>query len=457
MMPADSQGRTVSFVTLGCKVNQYDTQAIRERLLARGYREVPADRAADVCVINTCTVTAVSDSKSRKYIRRAARLNPHSVIVVTGCCVDSYADLAGKLRGSVGEARLLLVPNDSKPQIAELLEAGGQQGPAPTTEAGGRQGPVPAGEAGAEPGNSWSLGISSLERHTRAFVKIQDGCNNFCSYCIVPHVRGRVRSRPLPSIVAEVERLVDAGCPEIVLTGIHVGQYGRETGGADLADVVETLGRLRGVVRLRLSSIEAMEVTDRLIELAAAGVLCPHFHLPLQSGSDRILQLMNRRYTSREFIGVVQRIAARIDRPSITSDVMIGFPGETAADFLATQETCRAAGFSRTHIFPFSPRPGTPAAAMPGRCSPGTLAGRKQQLQEIARETALAYRRRFIGERADVLVEGDTDDTGLACGHTDRYIKVVLHGAGAAPGRCVAARLTEIRRDGMHGEIEGVL
>jgi len=445
MMPADSQGRTVSFVTLGCKVNQYDTQAIRERLLARGYREVPPENAADVCVINTCTVTAVSDSKSRKYIRRSARLNPHCVIVVTGCCVDSDADLAGKLRGRVGEARLLLVPNDSKPQIAEMLEQ----------EAGVRQGP--AGEAGAGPGNCWSLGISSLERHTRAFVKIQDGCNNFCSYCIVPHVRGRVRSRPLPSIVAEVERLVDAGCPEIVLTGIHVGQYGRETGGADLADVVETLGRLRGVVRLRLSSIEAMEVTDRLIELAAAGVLCPHFHLPLQSGSDRILQRMNRRYTSREFIGVVERITGRIDRPSITTDVMVGFPGETAADFLATQQTCRAAEFSRTHIFPFSPRPGTPAAAMPGRCSAGTIAGRKQRLQEIARETALAYRRRFIGERADVLVEGNTDDTGLACGHTDRYVKVVLHGAGAVPGRCVAARLTEIRGEVMHGEIEGVL
>jgi len=429
----DAHHRTAAFITLGCKVNQYDTQSIREQLLARGYREVPPDCPADAYIINTCTVTAVSDSKSRKYIRRSARLNPGAAIVVTGCCVDSDPDLAAKLRTDLAGARLLLVPNDAKPQIPALLE--------------GEAAPV-------RPDNCWSAGISSFEGHTRAFIKIQDGCNNFCSYCIVPHVRGRVRSRPMPAIIAEAERLADAGYSEIVLTGIHLGQYGRETDGPDLADVAEALAGLHGIRRLRLSSIEAMEVSDRLIELAAGGALCPHFHLPLQSGSDRILRRMNRRYTALDFLGVVERIARKIDRPSITSDVLVGFPGETEADFHATEATCRAAGFSRTHVFPFSPRPGTPAADMPDPCDPATTAARKERLTAVARETALAYKRRFIGERVEVLVEGDPDDTGPACGYTNRYIKVLFGASGVAAGKYVAVRLIEARPDAMLGEID---
>ncbi|NQT19475.1 MAG: tRNA (N(6)-L-threonylcarbamoyladenosine(37)-C(2))-methylthiotransferase MtaB, partial [Planctomycetes bacterium] len=393
---------TCAFITLGCKVNQYDTQAIREQLLSAGYREVPPDTPADVHVINTCSVTSMSDSKGRKYIRRVARQSPAGKVVVTGCSVDSDPHLAEKLRGAVEPGRLLLVGNDAKLSIASLL---GDE------------------KEAASACNTWSRGISTFEGHTRAFIKIQDGCNNFCAYCIVPYVRGRCRSRPIESIIDEARRLVGAGYREIVLTGIHAGQYGQDCGGSDLADVVERIAAIEGVGRLRLSSIEAMEVTDRLIELGASGVLCPHFHLPLQSGSDAVLARMKRTYTADDFLSATNRIAKKIPLASFTTDVLLAFPGETEDDYLATEAVCREVGFSRTHIFPYSERPGTAAADMPCKCPSHVIADRKQRLTAAARETALAYKRIFIGARAQVLVETERDSSGKLCGYTDRYVK----------------------------------
>jgi len=430
------RGRRCAFLTLGCKVNQYDTQAIRERLLACGAVEVSPDAPADAFIVNSCSVTATSDSKSRRAARHAARISPGALVVVTGCTADSDPRLAAKL--GIPPAGLLVVGNDRKLDIPRLLAGrwGGAAGPGDRTVA-----------------NTWSAGISSFEGHTRAFIKIQDGCNNFCSYCIVPHVRGRVRSRPVCEIVNEARRLADRGYREIVLTGIHAGAWGQDGCSGELADVIEALRGVEGLQRLRLSSIEAVEVSDRLIELAAAGALCPHFHVPLQSGSDAVLERMNRRYTASQFLDLVERLRERIPQPSITTDVLLGFPGETDADFERTAEACLRAGFSRTHIFPFSARPGTPAARLPGRCSPQAVAERKRRLAAIAWQTALDYKNLFAGRHAAVLVEGERDRSGKLCGYTDRYIRVLFDGPDSLMGRLAAVRLGRARPEAMLGTL----
>jgi len=425
----DDDTPTCAFITLGCKVNQYDTQAIREQLLAAGYREVPADGPADVYVVNTCAVTSMSDAKGRKYIRRVARRNPAAKVVVTGCSVDCDNRLADKLADVIRPDRLLMVGNATKLSVASLLAAG-EAGPAC---------------------NTWTAGISSFEGHTRAFIKVQDGCDNFCSYCIVPYARGRVRSRPIESIVEEARRLADAGYREVVLAGIHVGQYGRDGGGLDLADVVERLDGIGGLRRLRLSSVEATEVTDRLLELAAGSKLCPHFHLPLQSGSDAVLAGMNRRYTAAEFIAVTEKIARKIPQVSFTTDVLVGFPGETEEDYRKTEAVCREVGFSRTHVFPYSDRPGTAAAGMPGKCSSRVIADRKQRLIAVGKETALAYKKQFLGAGAEVLVEARRDRSGKLCGYTDRYVKVLFEGPDSLKGRFVTVFLEDAQPETMRG------
>ncbi|MBM4085027.1 MAG: MiaB/RimO family radical SAM methylthiotransferase, partial [Planctomycetes bacterium] len=285
------------------------------------------------------------------------------------------------------------------------------------------------------------LSISGFEGHTRAFLKIQDGCDARCSYCIVPLVRGPVRSRPLEAIQREAERLAANGYREIVLTGIHLGAYGRDTGGRPgLCDVIEGLLDVPGLERIRLSSIEVNEFTDRLLALAAdSAKLCPHFHFPLQSGDDEVLKAMNRAYTAAEYLDVLDKVRARIERPSFTTDVMVGFPGEGERHFQNTLDVCRRAGFSRMHIFPFSPRPGTPAATMPNRPTRKDVRAREERLEAVARELALAYKRQFLGQRVNVLVETQRDArTGKLCGYTERYVKVAFDGPDGLKNTIVA-------------------
>ena len=445
------EARTCAFITLGCKVNQYDTEAIREQVLRLGCREVPAGERADVYVINTCTVTSISDSKGRKLIRRVHRQNPAALIVVTGCTVDSDPNLAEKISkdwADTGVCPCIIVPNHAKPSIASKIgdrhllldhETG-----EPNASTGSKNGACP---------QLWEEGISRFEGHTRAFIKIEDGCANFCAYCIVPYVRGPVRSRPLDSIVNEARRLADAGFREIVLTGIHVGAYGRDGAGHDLADVVLAVNAIGGIHQLRLSSIETLEVTDRLIDLAAEGKLCPHFHLPLQSGSDRVLSAMNRRYTASQFLAVVERIAKRIARASFTTDVLVGFPGESDDDLDATERVCRQVGFSRTHVFPYSERPGTAAVLMPGKCLHEAIAERKRRMLAVGRETALAYKQQFIGCEVEVLVESERDPSGTLCGYTDRYIRVVFDGPDSLKGTLVRVVLERATPEKMRGRM----
>ncbi len=330
--------KTFRIFTLGCKVNQYDSQSIREKLRAAGMREVSGSRKPDFCVINTCTVTGKADKESLYQVRRCRRDFPLSRIVVTGCVPSEGAKVEGAD---------LLVTNADKPEIVRLM-------------AGRFPGSLRAKDVSTEES------ISSFEGHTRAFLKIQDGCDNFCSYCKVPFVRGKPLSKPLRAIACEAAQLASRGYKEIVLTGICLGSYGKDLSPKlELADAVEALEPIKELARIRLSSIEAMQVTPRLIRLLkAGGKLCPHLHIPLQSGDDSVLRSMNRPYTSRWFIALVKKLNKTIPDFALTTDVMVGFPGETEENFRNTLKTVRQLGPLKVHIFRFSPRPGTRASLM---------------------------------------------------------------------------------------------
>jgi threonylcarbamoyladenosine tRNA methylthiotransferase MtaB len=399
--------------TFGCKVNQYDSEVVREALLGAGWAETDRDAPPDVIVVNTCTVTGTADAKARRAIRRLARQIPGARIIVTGCGVTRDAGQFAELSGVAA-----LLPNDRKREIVETARR-------------------LAGSAGKA--NASLPGVADLAGHTRAFVKAQDGCDAFCAYCIVPHVRGAPRSRPLDEVVAEIARLA-ARFHEVVLSGIHVGMY-RDASGADLAALVRAALRRTPLERLRLSSIEVGELTPELLDLiAGSDRLCPHVHLPLQSGSDGVLRRMNRRYTAAEFLDAVGCIRERLDRPGVTTDVIVGLPGETEADFAETVRVARAAAFSRMHIFPFSPRPGTPAATMPDAPPPQVVAERRAELGRVADALGERYRRRFVGEILDVLVETTRDRSGRLCGYTPRYLRVAVDGSDDLRGRLVPVR-----------------
>jgi threonylcarbamoyladenosine tRNA methylthiotransferase MtaB len=394
---------TLRTITLGCKVNQYETELVREGLSRAGYRDAEDGQPADLCVVNTCTVTAEGDSKSRHTIRKLARDNPRARIVVMGC----YATRAPE--------ELAALPNvaevvTDKREIPDLL---------------GRFGVVDVPD-----------GISHFSNRHRAWVKVQDGCLLRCSYCIIPYVRPHFASRPLMHVVEEVRRLVDHGYREIVLTGIHLGHYGVEQNRGKpkdqwlrLATLVRALAKLPGEFRIRLSSIEATEVTRELIAVMAEhpGRIAPHLHICLQSGSDAVLRRMRRRWSSRMFIDRCKLVRESLDNPAITTDVIVGFPGETAHDFEATCRVSRECGFSKIHIFPFSPRKGTPAADMDGQISPDVKNERWQRLTCLESELRVAYYRSLLGRRLTVLVEGEIAP-GRWSGTSCRYAPVELSG-----------------------------
>jgi threonylcarbamoyladenosine tRNA methylthiotransferase MtaB len=367
--------------TLGCKVNQYETEWVRQGLHTAGYTDARDDESADLCIVNTCTVTSEGDSKSRQVIRRMARENPGARIVVTGC----YATRAPEEVASLPQVAEVVT---DKRELPDLL---------------GRFGVVDI-----------PTGISTYAHRTRAYVKVQDGCLLRCSYCIIPHVRPNVSSRPVSEIVSEVERLTGNGFREVILTGIHLGHYGVESNWnkpkelwTRLSHLLESLAKLPGNFRVRLSSIEATEVTRELIDVMAAHAdrICPHLHLCLQSGSDRILRSMRRRWSSKMFLSRCDLLRSRLDNPAITTDVIVGFPGETEEDFQATLETSRAAGFCKIHGFPFSARKGTPAATMPEQITPEVKKSRCTRLTKLERELQDDYYRSLIGRTLTAVVE----------------------------------------------------
>jgi threonylcarbamoyladenosine tRNA methylthiotransferase MtaB len=413
--------RTCRLVTLGCKVNQYETQYVKELLEHNGWVEADAGRPADLCVVNTCTVTMEGDAKSRQLVRRLHQSNPDAAVVVMGCYATRDPDAVRRLPG------VTHIITDKQRLFDELQPYGVT---------------VPLD------------GISRFDDHQRAFVKVQDGCLLTCAYCIIPTVRPTLRSRGVEDIADEVSRLVESGYHEIVLTGIHLGHYGLDLskGRAKsewtrLWHLLERLCELPGDFRIRLSSLEATESRDDLVRvLAERPRVCPHLHLCLQSGSDRILRLMKRRYTSGGFLERVHRIRAALDRPAFSTDVIVGFPGETDADFEATCRVAREVGFAKIHVFSYSPREGTPAATMPDAVPPRVVQERRQRLLEIERESAGTYCRSLIGRRLDVLVEGaEPTRPGHVRGTSCRYVQVTF--VGHLPA--LIRRVVEVRAVGV--------
>jgi threonylcarbamoyladenosine tRNA methylthiotransferase MtaB len=394
---------TLRTLTLGCKVNQYETELVREGLLRAAFRDANENEPADLCVVNTCTVTSEGDSKSRQAIRRLARDNPDARIVVMGCYATRAPDELAKLP-NVAE-----VVTDKR-EIPDLL---------------GRFGVIDI-----------PTGISYFGNRHRAYVKVQDGCLLRCSYCIIPYVRPHVSSRPIEHVLDEIRRLVDHGYREIVLTGIHLGHYGVEDNRHKpkdqwlrLSTLVRQIAALPGDFRIRLSSIEATEVTRELIAVMAEHPqrIAPHLHICLQSGSDAILRRMRRRWSSRLFIDRCRHFRESLDNPAITTDIIVGFPGETEADFEATCRTSRDCGFSKIHIFPFSPRKGTPAAQMTDQVSPLIKADRCDRLAEIEKQLRHEYFQSLLGRRLTVLIEGHSDGervglSGTACRYAPAQI-----------------------------------
>lgn len=400
-------GRAVKLVTLGCKVNQYETQYVKELLEHAGWSEAADGQRAELCVVNTCTVTHEGDAKSRQQVRRLAQANPGADVVVMGCYATRAPAVVATLPG------VTRVVTD-KARLAEAFAPYGVAAPL--------------------------SGISRFDDHQRAFVKVQDGCLLRCSFCIIPSVRPVLRSRPPGEIADEVLRLVEAGYREVVLTGIHLGHYGIDLSkGRPKAEwsrlwhLLDRLAALPGDFRVRLSSLEAAEARDDLIRaMAGHPRVVPHLHLCLQSGSDRILAAMRRRYRRKGFLERVARIRAALDAPAFSTDVIVGFPGETDADFAETRDVIREAGLSRVHVFSYSPREGTDAAGLPDIVPPMVKSARREALRRLERELAERYYQSLIGRDLDVLVEGpDEKRPGFAHGTACRYAPVSFPGDAA--------------------------
>ncbi len=430
----------VALVSLGCKVNQNELEAMRHLFREAGYEPVPFPEKADVYVIHTCTVTHTSDRKSRQLIRRAVRANPEAVVVVTGC----YAQVAPEEVLSIPGVDVVVGTRD-RHRLVELVEEA-------------RKGGTPLNAVGVhEPGEEFEeLPVVELSR-ARAFLKIQEGCEEYCTYCIVPYARGPFRSRAPEAILNEVERLVAKGYLEIVLTGVHTGAYGRDlTGGIDLAGLLKKIVRIPGLQRLRISSVDPLDFTPELkAMLTGEEVICPHYHIPLQSGDDTILERMGRRYSSSYYLDLIASLRSRRPRAAFTSDVMVGFPGETEEQFQNTMAVVKEAALAAIHVFPFSPRRGTPAAAMPGQIAPEVKKERERRLLQLGRRLARQYAREFLNETMAVLVERPLPGhPGVYEGHTGNYLNVAFLAAGDLTGQLVPVRLEELRGGLIWGQLE---
>lgn len=442
--------KSVAFLTLGCKVNQIETQSMSQLFRQAGYEVKEFGEDADIYVINTCSVTAVGEKKSRQQIRRAHRLNPEAVIAVTGC----YAQLAPADIAAIEGVGLVIGTKDRQNIVAlaeEAAESYAKERRATAKVENIRE----AREFEELTATGDVKGDVGPQHRTRAFIKIQEGCENFCTYCIIPYTRGPLRSRRLDSIKQEARRLAREGYREIVLTGIHLGAYGRDFGdGTTLTDAVEAVMVEKSFARVRLSSLESLEVDDRLLALMKEEPrLAPHLHLPLQAGSDEILKRMNRHYTVGEFIALAERLRQAVPSLALTTDIIVGFPGETEELFRETLKNAELIGFSRIHVFPYSIRPGTPAATMPDQVPEPVKKDRVHRLEQVGEKTAARFRQSAIGAVKEVLIETIDPDENIADGLTDNYIRVYCDGTGRKSGELVFLRLEREYRDGLWGEI----
>ncbi|GAB6166813.1 tRNA (N(6)-L-threonylcarbamoyladenosine(37)-C(2))-methylthiotransferase MtaB [Thermostilla marina] len=413
-------------ITLGCKVNQYETEYLREGLALLGYRTAVDGEPADLCIINTCTVTKMADADCRKLIRRMARENPGAEIVVTGCYATREPDEILAMPG-VTE----VIPD--KRRLPEFLERRGLLHP--------------------------PRGVSGFEKRHRAYVKIQDGCIMPCTYCIIPQVRPNLESRPLEDIAAEIRRLAEAGYREVVVTGVHLGLYGKEPGpakGKNLCDVLSTILEASDRVRVRFSSLQVEQVEEPLLRLMAGARrrVCPHLHIPLQSGSTAVLDRMKRHYDRETFLERCRMAMDILDRPAITTDIIVGFPGETEEDFRQTCEVVSEVGFAKCHIFRFSAREGTPAAEMTDTVPGDVQRRRSAELHELAAECRRRFLESQIGRTTQVLLEDEKiGPPRTLLGMADRYVPVAIEDPTAQPGALVEVSVTGVRDDGLVGTL----
>ena len=409
-------------VTLGCRVNQYDEDRLRAEFRGRGFREVDLGGSPDVVVVNTCTVTHVADKKSRQLIRRALRENPQARVIATGCAVGNRHALA-----RIPE-RVIQVANRDKERLVDLVRA-----------------EIPEHHQVASPG------AGSVSFRARALLKVQDGCDQFCSFCIVPFVRGRSRSRPVDEVMAEARALVGAGLRELVVTGVHVGAYGRDLEPPlGLGFLMRRLAEESGAERVRLSSIEPADFPmDLLDTMERTAVVCPHLHLALQHASDRVLERMRRGYTRAHCEGIVSDFFRRFPDGALTADILVGFPGEEDEDFDALCRLVEEIDFAHLHVFPYSPRPGTAASRYPGRLSPEVMERRMIRILDLGRRKEEAFRQRFVGRTVSVLVEATSD--GWHKGTTDNYLSVRFEDAGTPVGDVRSVLVEAVLADGLQG------
>ena len=413
--------RKAALHNLGCKVNAYETEAMQQMLEDAGYEIVPFREGADVYVINTCSVTNVADKKSRQMLHRAKKMNPSAVVVAAGCYVQAAGEELKK-----DEAVDLVIGNNRKKDLVEVLERY-------FNEHEGTDDIIDIGKTSEYE----KLHIKKIADHTRAFIKVQDGCNQFCSYCIIPYTRGRVRSRSMEDVVQEVEALAASGYKEIVLTGIHLSSYGADfkrtaenpEAAADLLSLIVRLDRIPGIERIRLGSLEPRIITDEFAEtLAGLKSFCPHFHLSLQSGCNETLKRMNRHYTTEDYEARCEILRRYFRNPAITTDVIVGFPQETEEEFEETRQFLKRIHFYEMHIFKYSRREGTRAAVMEGQVPEPKKAERSDILLALEEQMSLEYRRSFLGKEEEVLLEEriSVDGEDYMVGHTRQYVKAVV-------------------------------
>lgn len=417
--------KSVALHNLGCKVNSYEMDVMQQMLQQKGYEIVPFDEEADIYIINTCTVTNIADRKSRQMIHRARKCNPDAVVVAVGCYVQTAGDSVVQ-----DESVDIAIGNNRKKDIVsiieEYLESAASEGTGPQ-EGKQRRYPLVERVDINTPQEYEEMQLSRTAEHTRAYIKIQDGCNQFCSYCIIPYARGRVRSRMEEDILREVERIVEAGYQEIVLTGIHISSYGIDRGGSELLQLLTKLHEIEGLKRIRLGSLEPRIITEEFVrQLSLMRKICPHFHLSLQSGCDTVLGRMNRHYTAGEYFQTTEILRKYYRNPAITTDVIVGFPGETEEEFRTTEDFVRKVDFYEMHIFKYSRRQGTRAASMDSQLTEAEKNRRSAILAEAERKMSYCYREKWINREAEVLFEEEKQLGGRTywIGHTPQYIKV---------------------------------
>ena len=422
----------IAFYTLGCKSNQYETDLMKEKCLSADLKEAPFREKADIYVINTCTVTSVADKKSRHAIRFARKQNPDALIIATGC----YAEVSPKDIARISEVDIIL-PNREKKNIVKYLSE-------PANPPARRAGKLRSSGAGTE---TFSLRFPFKPR-VRANLMIEDGCEHFCSYCIVPYARGKVKSKPINNIIKEANELVARGAREIILTGINLGAYGKR-----LPDVIKALSELDGLYRIRLSSLEPMFITKRLIDTIADTLkVCPHLHIPLQSGDNKVLKAMRRNYTVAKYLKLLNYIKKKIKNAAINTDIIVGFPGEGEKEFNNTIKLVNKVKFSRMHVFSYSKRIGTPAGRLQAP-DPKIAHERSLKLIGLRKKHMKAYAKKWLGKKVEVLVEQRDKVTRMLDGLTPHYIRVFFEGEDELIGKLVSVKVKKIDSEFVIGSL----